>query len=99
MYNYDQFCLFPFSLFDFLQDAESHGGGKNIGASISLLERNVSAPDRGDVCLRYVAATTEDADFMLGKILYKDMLGIRYVTKFSFSGSACRFLKDLIHSK
>ena len=35
------------------------------------------APGRGDVCLRYVAATTEDADFMLGKILYKDMLGIR----------------------
>ena len=39
----------------------------------------MAAPGRGDVCLRYVAATTEDADFMLGKILYKDMLGIRYI--------------------
>lgn len=36
-------------------------------------------PDRGSVCLRYVAATMEDADYLLGKILYKDMKGIRSV--------------------
>ena len=40
-----------------------------------MLERNTVAPNRGDVMLRYVAATTEDADFLLGKILYKDMKG------------------------
>lgn len=60
-----------------MQDAEAHGGGKNIAANISMLERNTVAPERGDVLLRYVAATTEDADFLLGKILFKDMIGIR----------------------
>jgi hypothetical protein len=61
-----------------IQDAEAHGGGKNISANISMLERNTTDRTRGDVVLRYVAATTEDADFLLGKILYKDMMGIRY---------------------
>lgn len=60
-----------------MKDAEAHGAGKNISANISMLERNIAAPERGEVCLRYVAATTEDADFLLGKILYKDMVGIR----------------------
>lgn len=44
-----------------------------------MLERNTMDPDRGSVCLRYVAATMEDADYLLGKILYKDMKGIRSV--------------------
>ncbi|KAH3877790.1 hypothetical protein DPMN_001668 [Dreissena polymorpha] len=60
------------------KDAEAHGGGKNIAANISMLERNNVARERGDVMLRYVAATTEDADFVLGKILYKDMKGISF---------------------
>ncbi|WAR02132.1 LOW QUALITY PROTEIN: EFCB5-like protein [Mya arenaria] len=60
------------------KDAEAHGGGKNISANIAMLERNNVARDRGDVMLRYVAATTEDADFLLGKILYKDMKGISF---------------------
>jgi hypothetical protein len=42
-----------------------------------MLERNRFDPERGEVCLRYVAATIDDADFLLGKILYKDMKGIR----------------------
>ena len=62
-----------------VQDAEAHGGGKNIAANISMLERNKLFPERGEVLLRYVAATTEDADFLLGKIQFKDMTGIRYV--------------------
>ncbi|XP_060602057.1 EF-hand calcium-binding domain-containing protein 5-like isoform X4 [Ruditapes philippinarum] len=60
------------------KDAEAHGGGKNISANISMLERNTTDRTRGDVVLRYVAATTEDADFLLGKILYKDMMGISF---------------------
>lgn len=60
------------------KDAEAHGGGKRISANIAMLERNTMDPDRGSVCLRYVAATMEDADYLLGKILYKDMKGISF---------------------
>ncbi|KAK3085117.1 hypothetical protein FSP39_024683 [Pinctada imbricata] len=60
------------------KDAEAHGGAKRISANISMLERNTMYPDRGSVCLRYVAATMEDADYLLGKILYKDMKGISF---------------------
>lgn len=35
--------------------------------------------DRGSVCLRYVVVIMEDVDYFLGKILYKDMKGIRFV--------------------
>lgn len=66
---------------DFWQDAEAHGSGKKISSNIAMLERNRFSPDRGDVCLRYVAATIDDADFLLGKILYKDMKGIRQVSE------------------
>ncbi|XP_061179696.1 EF-hand calcium-binding domain-containing protein 5-like isoform X2 [Saccostrea echinata] len=60
------------------KDAEAHGGGKRISANIAMLERNTADPERGNVCLRYVAATMEDADYLLGKILYKDMKGISF---------------------
>ncbi|KAL3858381.1 hypothetical protein ACJMK2_012972 [Sinanodonta woodiana] len=60
------------------KDAEAHGGGKHLCANIAILERNTDAPERGEFCLRYVAATVEDADFMLGKCLYKDMPGISF---------------------
>ncbi|XP_048764274.1 EF-hand calcium-binding domain-containing protein 5-like isoform X2 [Ostrea edulis] len=60
------------------KDAEAHGGGKRISANIAMLERNTLDPERGNVCLRYVAATMEDADYLLAKILYKDMKGISF---------------------
>ncbi|XP_069135006.1 EF-hand calcium-binding domain-containing protein 5-like isoform X2 [Argopecten irradians] len=60
------------------KDAEAHGGGKRISANISMLERNILDPARGEVCLRYVAATVDDSDFLLGKILFSDMKGISF---------------------
>lgn len=59
-----------------LQDAEVHGN-KKISAHISLLEENRLLPDRGTILLRNVACTLDDAPFVLNKVLYQDMKGIR----------------------
>ena len=64
------------AIFD-VQDAETHGNNKQISANIAMLERNDVVPERGDVMLRYVAATPEDAGFVLGKALFRDMKSIR----------------------
>ncbi|XP_046544063.1 LOW QUALITY PROTEIN: EF-hand calcium-binding domain-containing protein 5-like [Haliotis rubra] len=61
-----------------IEDAEAHGNNKRISANIAMLERNVHFPARGDVCLRYVASTPEDADYVLTKVLHKDMKGISF---------------------
>ena len=61
----------------YFQDAETHGNNKQISANIAMLEKNDVAPGRGDVMLRYVAATPEDAVFLLGKALFPDMRSIR----------------------
>ena len=58
------------------QDAEAHGN-KKISAHISLLEENLLLPDRGNVLLRNVACTLDDAPFVLKRVLYRDMKGIR----------------------
>ena len=63
--------------FNFHQDSEQHGRGKRISANVGMLERNDTAPNRGPTCLRYVASTPDDAHFMINKILYRDMKGIR----------------------
>ncbi|XP_041456858.1 EF-hand calcium-binding domain-containing protein 5-like isoform X2 [Lytechinus variegatus] len=60
------------------KDADQHGRGKRISANIGLLERNDITPGRGLTCLRYVAATPDDAGFMLNKILFRDMKGISF---------------------
>ncbi|XP_030847373.1 EF-hand calcium-binding domain-containing protein 5 isoform X3 [Strongylocentrotus purpuratus] len=60
------------------KDADQHGRGKRISANIGLLERNDVSPARGPTCLRYVAATPDDAGFMLNKILHRDMKGISF---------------------
>ena len=60
------------------RDAETHGNNKQISANIAMLEKNDVVPERGDVMLRYVAATPEDAGFVLGKALFRDMKSIRY---------------------
>ncbi|XP_076106684.1 EF-hand calcium-binding domain-containing protein 5-like isoform X2 [Mytilus galloprovincialis] len=62
------------------KDSEAHGNGKKISSNIAMLERNRFDQERGEVCLRYVAATIDDADFLLGKILYKDMKGISFAS-------------------
>ncbi|XP_036051268.1 EF-hand calcium-binding domain-containing protein 5 [Onychomys torridus] len=59
------------------QDAEAHGN-KKISAHISLLEENLLLPERGDVLLRNVACTLDDAPFVLNKVLYRDMKGISF---------------------
>ncbi|XP_028400288.1 EF-hand calcium-binding domain-containing protein 5-like [Dendronephthya gigantea] len=57
------------------KDAEAHGRGKVISASIALLEDNLNPEKqhRGETLLRYVAATPNDAAFVLKKCLYRDM--------------------------
>ncbi|XP_057629931.1 EF-hand calcium-binding domain-containing protein 5 [Chionomys nivalis] len=59
------------------QDAEAHGN-KKISAHISLLEENILLPERGDILLRNVACTLDDAPFVLNKVLYRDMKGISF---------------------
>ncbi|XP_070630388.1 EF-hand calcium-binding domain-containing protein 5 isoform X2 [Bos indicus] len=59
------------------QDAEAHGN-KKISAHISLLEENLLLPDRGNVLLRNVACTLDDAPFVLKRVLYRDMKGISF---------------------
>ncbi|XP_067571438.1 EF-hand calcium-binding domain-containing protein 5 isoform X1 [Pseudorca crassidens] len=59
------------------QDAEAHGN-KKISAHISLLEENLLLPDRGNVLLRNIACTLDDAPFVLNKVLYRDMKGISF---------------------
>nr|XP_021560094.1 EF-hand calcium-binding domain-containing protein 5 [Neomonachus schauinslandi] len=59
------------------QDAEAHGN-KKISAHISLLEENLLLPDRGEVLLRNIACTLDDAPFVLNRVLYRDMKGISF---------------------
>ncbi|XP_073091166.1 EF-hand calcium-binding domain-containing protein 5 isoform X2 [Manis javanica] len=59
------------------QDAEAHGN-KKISAHISLLEENLLLPERGNVLLRNVACTLDDAPFVLNRVLYRDMKGISF---------------------
>ncbi|XP_072164460.1 EF-hand calcium-binding domain-containing protein 5-like isoform X2 [Diadema setosum] len=62
------------------KDADQHGRGKRISANIALLERNDISLTRGPTCLRYVAATPDDAGFMLNKVLFRDMKGISFAS-------------------
>ncbi|XP_071486075.1 EF-hand calcium-binding domain-containing protein 5-like [Diadema antillarum] len=62
------------------KDADQHGRGKRISANIALLERNDINLTRGPTCLRYVAATPDDAGFMLNKVLFRDMKGISFAS-------------------
>ncbi|XP_020818960.1 LOW QUALITY PROTEIN: EF-hand calcium-binding domain-containing protein 5 [Phascolarctos cinereus] len=59
------------------KDAEVHGN-KKISAYIALLEENKTMPKRGNVLLRNVACTKEDAPFLLKQALYRDMKGISF---------------------
>ncbi|NXC13668.1 EFCB5 protein, partial [Corythaeola cristata] len=60
------------------QDAEAHGDNKKISAYIALLEENQLSPERGQILLRYVACTADDAPYVLNQILYRDMKGVSF---------------------
>nr|XP_020659139.1 EF-hand calcium-binding domain-containing protein 5 [Pogona vitticeps] len=60
------------------RDADAHGDSKKISASISLLEYNLIVPARGDVLLRYVACTEDDAPYVLNQTLFMDMNGVSF---------------------
>ncbi|EMP37784.1 EF-hand calcium-binding domain-containing protein 5 [Chelonia mydas] len=60
------------------QDAEAHGNNKKISAYIALLEQNQLSPERGEVLLRYVACTSDDAPYILNQALYRDMKGVSF---------------------
>ncbi|TFJ99506.1 EF-hand calcium-binding domain-containing protein 5 [Platysternon megacephalum] len=60
------------------QDAETHGNNKKISAYIALLEQNQLSPERGEVLLRYVACTSDDAPYILNQALYRDMKGVSF---------------------
>ncbi|NXO65438.1 EFCB5 protein, partial [Phainopepla nitens] len=60
------------------QDMEVHGNNKRISAYIALLEENPLSPEQGQVLLRYVACTAEDAPYVLNRVLHRDMKGVSF---------------------
>ncbi|NXE61721.1 EFCB5 protein, partial [Calcarius ornatus] len=60
------------------QDMEAHGGNKTISAYIALLEENQLSPEQGQVLLRYVACTADNAPYILNRVLHRDMKGISF---------------------
>ncbi|NXY54768.1 EFCB5 protein, partial [Callaeas wilsoni] len=60
------------------QDMEAHGDNKRISAYIALLEENQLSPERGQVLLRYVACTADDAPYVLNQVLHRDMKGVSF---------------------
>ncbi|XP_063306083.1 EF-hand calcium-binding domain-containing protein 5 [Pelobates fuscus] len=59
------------------KDAEAHGNNKKISASIALLEQSVVEGKWKEV-LRYVACTSDDAFYVLNKILHRDMENVSF---------------------
>ncbi|NXK65875.1 EFCB5 protein, partial [Sylvietta virens] len=60
------------------QDMEAHGDNKRTSAYIALLEENQLSPEQGQVCLRYMACTTDDAPHLLNQVLHRDMKGVSF---------------------
>ncbi|XP_032563563.1 EF-hand calcium-binding domain-containing protein 5 isoform X1 [Chiroxiphia lanceolata] len=60
------------------QDAEAHGGNKKISAYIALLEESQLSAEQGQVLLRYVACTADDAPYVLNQTLHRHMKGISF---------------------
>ncbi|NWZ63265.1 EFCB5 protein, partial [Acrocephalus arundinaceus] len=60
------------------QDMEAHGDNKKISAHIALLEENQLSPEQGQVCLRYVACTADDAPHVLNQVLHREMKGVSF---------------------
>ncbi|NXV07651.1 EFCB5 protein, partial [Cettia cetti] len=60
------------------QDMEAHGDNKRFSAYIALLEEDQLSPEQGQVCLRYVACTADDAPHVLNQVLHRDMKGVSF---------------------
>ncbi|XP_010145708.1 PREDICTED: EF-hand calcium-binding domain-containing protein 5-like, partial [Eurypyga helias] len=60
------------------QDAEAHGDNKKISAAIALLEENQLSPERGQLLLRYVACTADDAPYVLNQVLHRDTKSVSF---------------------
>ncbi|NWV91266.1 EFCB5 protein, partial [Machaerirhynchus nigripectus] len=60
------------------QDMEAHGDNKRISAYIALLEENQLSPEEGQVLLRYMACTSDDAPYVLNQALHRDMKGVSF---------------------
>ncbi|KAF4789812.1 EF-hand calcium-binding domain-containing protein 5 isoform X2 [Turdus rufiventris] len=60
------------------QDMEAHGNNKRISAYIAFLEENQLPTEQGEVLLRYVACTADDAPHVLNQELHRDMKGISF---------------------
>jgi hypothetical protein len=61
----------------FLQDAENHSDYccQSTSANVAILEKS----NTNELSLRYHAATTNDASFVVGKILTRKMKNVRYI--------------------
>ncbi|XP_058673924.1 EF-hand calcium-binding domain-containing protein 5 [Ammospiza caudacuta] len=60
------------------QDMEAHGNNKTISAYIALLEENQLSPEQGQVLLRYMACTADNAPYILNRVLHREMKGISF---------------------
>ncbi|CAN8197399.1 unnamed protein product [Coccothraustes coccothraustes] len=60
------------------QDMEAHGDNKTVSAYIALLEENQLSPEQGQVLLRYVACTADDAPYILNRVLHREMKGVSF---------------------
>ncbi|XP_005056800.1 PREDICTED: EF-hand calcium-binding domain-containing protein 5 isoform X2 [Ficedula albicollis] len=60
------------------QDMEAHGNHKKISAYIALLEENQLSAEHGQVLLRYVACTADNAPHVLNQALHRDMKGVSF---------------------
>ncbi|OWK57372.1 EF-hand calcium-binding domain-containing protein 5 [Lonchura striata] len=60
------------------EDMEAHGNNKRISAYIALLEENQLSPEQGQVLLRYMACTPDDAPYLLNRVLHRDMKGVSF---------------------
>ncbi|NWT13666.1 EFCB5 protein, partial [Vireo altiloquus] len=58
------------------QDMEAHGFNKRISAYIALLEENQLSSEQGEVLLRYMACTADNAPYVLNQVLHRDMKGV-----------------------
>jgi len=54
-----------------------YGNCKRISASIAFSEKNRDTSKPGKNVLRFVASSSDQADVLLGKVLYENMKGVR----------------------
>lgn len=62
------------------KDAEVHGRNKKTSAYIAFLEPNEQSQSKhsGSNCLRYVSCTPDDSQYILNKVLYRDMKNVSF---------------------